>query len=119
MLRLRRLLPSLALCAALAAPGDWALADVFMWRDPQTGAKRMSNIPPRWVVERTRGPAVQVIRGNTVIDLNSSLSNPLPAAEPSARQRAMGEAAAAASSRPKETPPPPPQPSAPNPSDDD
>lgn len=114
-----RLLSLAACVASFALAGAPAWADMYMWRDPQTGAKRMSNIPPRWVVEQTRGPRVQVIRGNTVIDLNTSLSNPLPAAEPSARQRAMGEAAAAASSRPKEQPPAAPETPPASPPEDD
>lgn len=52
----------LGLVALLAAPAT-ALADLYRWRDPQTGSTRFSNLPPPWHGEnaRGRGPAVDVI----------------------------------------------------------
>lgn len=69
--------------AALAASP--AAADVFVWKDPQTGKTRMSNIAPPWLREPVPGrrvPTVDVIRDRKVIDPATAFANPqsLPAA---------------------------------------
>lgn len=99
--------PVLLVAAALLVPAMPAQADVYTWRDPQTGRKRMSNIPPRWVLENAVGPRVEVIRGNTVIDVGTSIAKPQEPAQPSAAQRALGAAAAAVYGRTVEVQPPP------------
>lgn len=50
----------LAIGATVAAP---ALADLYRWRDPETGSTRYSNVAPPWHGEgaRVRGPAVEVV----------------------------------------------------------
>ncbi len=78
----------LALLAALvvwAALHGLAHADIYMWTDPQTGQKRMSNLPPPWLgaPPTRRAPRVEVMRGNRVIDPLTALTtpqSPLPAA---------------------------------------
>jgi hypothetical protein len=95
----------LALLCAVAFTGT-AWADVYIWRDPQTGARRMSNVPPPWVRDNTRGPKVEILRDGKPISAEAASANPQAPAEPSARQRAAGEAAAAASGRPVVKPPP-------------
>lgn len=104
--RLLTPLATLALAALCTVPfaGGMAWADVYIWRDPQTGAKRMSNIPPLWVRENTRGPRVEVLRDGKPISAQAASSNPQAPAEPSERQRAAGAAAAAASGRPQGKP---------------
>jgi len=92
-----------ALCPGLFA-GGMARADVYIWRDPQTGAKRMSNIAPPWVRANTRGPRVEVLRDGKPISTQAATANPQAPAEPSERQRAVGAAAAAASGRPQGKP---------------
>ena len=103
---LAQALPACLVAVILLSPAA-ARADVYTWRDPQTGGKRMSNIPPRWVVENTVGPRVEVMRGSSIIDLNKALASPQEPAQPSAQQRARGAAAAAAHGRTVEAPPPP------------
>lgn len=82
----RFMFPALLLAAALLPPV--AVADMYTWRDPETGRTRMSNIPPPWVRDGSSGPRVEVIRGNRVIDIPTALSKPQPPAELSPSQRA-------------------------------
>ena len=68
--------------ALLAAP---AHADVFVWKDPQTGRTRMSNIAPPWLREPVPGkrtPKVEVVRDNKVIDPSVAFATPQRAPEP-------------------------------------
>lgn len=90
------------LCAGAFTGIAWA--DVYIWRDPQTGARRMSNVPPPWVRDNTRGPKVEILRDGKPISAQAAAANPQAPAEPSERQRAMGVAAAAASGRPQGKP---------------
>jgi hypothetical protein len=71
-----------ALLLALAAP---AAADLYRWRDPETGTIKISNIPPRWY-GKGGGPRVEVIASGVPADRaagaapGSGLANvPLPA----------------------------------------
>lgn len=62
-----------------------ALADVFVWKDPQTGRTRMSNIAPPWLREPVpgrRNPKVEVVRDNKVIDPSTAFATPQRAPEP-------------------------------------
>jgi uncharacterized iron-regulated membrane protein len=93
----------LALLCAVAFTGT-AWADVYIWRDPQTGARRMSNAPPPWIRDNTRGPKVEILRDGKPISAEAASANPQAPTEPSARQRAAGAAAAAASGRPQGKP---------------
>ncbi len=84
------------LAAALALAVVPAAADVFVWKDPQTGRTRMSNIAPPWVREPQpgqRAPKVEVIRERTVIDVQASFATPQAPAKPSEKQMAMGKRA--------------------------
>jgi len=62
MRRLMKSLLILALGAGVAVPAA-ALADLYRWRDSETGSTRYSNVAPPWHREgaRVRGPAVEVI----------------------------------------------------------
>ena len=71
---------------AMLAPA--AFADVYVWKDTQTGRTRMSTSPPEWLREGTPGPKVEVIRENRVIDAATAFTAPQPPAEMSERQRA-------------------------------
>ncbi len=93
---------SVLCCGGLGAGMAWA--DVYIWRDPQTGAKRMSNVPPPWVRDNTRGPRVEILRDGKPISAEAAAANLRAPAEPSERQRAVGAAAAAASGRPQGKP---------------
>lgn len=75
---------SLLACLPLAAA-----ADMYTWRDPQTGRTRMSNSPPQWLRDGQPGPRVEVIRGNQVIDPAKAFATPQAPAQMSERQRAM------------------------------
>lgn len=62
-----------------------AAADVYIWKDPQTGKTRMSNIAPPWLREPVPGqrvPKVEVVRDNKVIDPRVALSTPQAPAPP-------------------------------------
>ena len=62
-----------------------ASADVFVWKDPQTGRTRMSNIAPPWLREPVPGqrmPKVEVVRDNKVIDPAVAFATPQPAPPP-------------------------------------
>jgi len=51
--------------AALGAPSADARADVYRYRDPQTGRIKLTNVPPPWLKspgQASRGPSVEVIR---------------------------------------------------------
>lgn len=50
--------------------GVAAIADIYVWRDPESGQKKFSNIPPAWYREEQRvtGPRVVVMRGSEVVD---------------------------------------------------
>jgi len=56
--------------AALLLAGGPALAQVYSWKDPETGQTRFSNIAPRWYSrgETVSGPRVIVTAGDKVID---------------------------------------------------
>ncbi|HEY5635622.1 MAG TPA: DUF4124 domain-containing protein [Burkholderiales bacterium] len=81
----------LAIGAAMAVPAA-ALADLYRWRDPETGSTRFSNVAPPWHGDgaRTRGPAVEVIP--------RPKPNPLAAA-PATANGTSGPAKAAAAPR--------------------
>ena len=71
-----------AVMLLLARP---ALADMFVWKDPDTGKTRMSNIAPPWLREPVPGrrmPKVEVVRDNKVIDPGTALANPQRPPEP-------------------------------------
>ena len=91
------------LAASLSAPP--AAADVFIWKDPQTGKTRMSNIAPSWLREPVPGqrvPKVEVIRDRKVIDATTAFANPQRLPEPAPAIKATPPAAAGqpAGSRP-------------------
>ena len=93
---------ALAVGALAALP---AAADVFTWKDPQTGKTRMSNIAPPWLREPVPGqrvPKVEVIRDNKVIDPATAFANPqrLPAQAPVIKSPPAAGAAPPAGSRP-------------------
>ena len=70
-----------------------ASADVFVWKDPQTGRTRMSNIAPPWLREPVPGrrmPKVEVVRDNKVIDPSVAFATPQRAPEPPANAAAKG-----------------------------
>lgn len=77
-----------ALVLTAAALPTASMADMFIWKDPETGRTRMSNIPPLWLRDGSIGPRVEVLRGNRPIDASAAFANPQPPAELSARQRA-------------------------------
>ncbi len=99
---LKSVLAALALSAAALPPA--AMADMYTWKDPQTGRTRMSNIPPPWLRDSSAGPKVEVIRGNQLITPAVAFSKPQPPAELSARQRAA--AGLPAQDKPAVTPEP-------------
>jgi hypothetical protein len=75
-------------CAMLVALDG--RADVYVWKDPQTGSTRMTNVPPPWVrspPEQRRTPKVEVIRGSKVMDPATAAAplQPEARAKPSAR----------------------------------
>ena len=82
--------------ATLALVAVPAGADVFVWKDPQTGRTRMSNIAPAWVRDPQpgqRAPKVEVVRDRKVIDVQTAFAAPQEAARPSEKQMAMGKRA--------------------------
>ena len=84
---------------ALMVWGASARADVFTWKDPQTGRTRMSNIPPPWLRDPQPGqrvPKVQVIRENKVIEPAAAFAAPQLPATPSQQQMRAANPAAAA-----------------------
>jgi hypothetical protein len=59
------------LAVLLAAVPQLTQAQVYTWRDPQSGATRISNVAPAWYrhyAEVAPGPRVVVTLGRTVID---------------------------------------------------
>jgi hypothetical protein len=91
MIPSRTFLPAAAIAATLIAAAAPAAADMFVWKDPETGRTRMSNIPPPFLREPPpsgRAPKVEVIRDRKVIDAATAFSNPQPPATPSERQLA-------------------------------
>jgi hypothetical protein len=60
----------IGLAAALAFLAAPAIAQVYSWRDPTTGERRISNFPPPWYSrgEQARGPRVVATAGNKVVD---------------------------------------------------
>lgn len=80
---------SIASALLLAALPLAAAADMYSWKDPQSGRTRMSNSPPQWLREGLAGPRVEVIRENKVIDVGTAFAKPQEPAQMSARQRAM------------------------------
>lgn len=71
------------LAGAFAAAS--ASADVFVWKDPQTGRTRMSNIAPPWLREPVPGkrmPKVEAVRDNKVIDPAVAFATPQRPPEP-------------------------------------
>lgn len=112
-----RLPPQLTLAALLLAGTAMppaAVADMYTWKDPETGRTRMSNIPPPWLRDGSPGPKVEVIRGNQLITPAAAFAKPQPPAELSARQRAA--AGLPAQDKPAAAPEPP---KASRPSDED
>ncbi len=74
---------AMLLAGAFAAAS--ASADVFVWKDPQTGRTRMSNIAPPWLREPVPGqrmPKVEVVRDNKVIDPSVAFATRQPAPPP-------------------------------------
>lgn len=81
-----------ALLSLLAGP---VCADVYIWKDPETGRTRMTNIPPPWVREPAAGrrlPQVEVIRDGRLIDPGTALANPQPAPARAEDERRESEA---------------------------
>lgn len=74
-----------ALVAALgmALPAAWpAFADVYIWIDPRTGKKSMSNYLPTWLRDAQPGqklPKYEIWRDGRQIDLATALGTPQPA----------------------------------------
>ena len=82
------------LAGAFAAAS--ASADMFVWKDPQTGRTRMSNIAPPWLREPVPGkrmPKVEVVRDNKVIDPALAFATPQPAPPPPPANAASNAAA--------------------------
>lgn len=55
--------PALLLCLAALGAASPALAQVYEWIDPESGRKRLSNVPPPWLRQplgERPGPRVQV-----------------------------------------------------------
>jgi hypothetical protein len=71
----------------LTAAGD-AYAEMYRWRDPQTGTTKYSNVPPPWYRRGEGGPSVQVIVDGKPVD------RPPPVAGGVARPTAQEAAAA-------------------------
>jgi len=85
---------AMLLAGAFAAAS--ASADVFVWKDPQTGRTRMSNIAPPWLREPVPGkrmPKVEVVRDNKVIDPSVAFATPQPAPPPPSANAASNAAA--------------------------
>ncbi len=85
---------AMLLAGAFAAAS--ASADVFVWKDPQTGRTRMSNIAPPWLREPVAGqrmPKVEVVRDNKVIDPSVAFATPQPAPPPPPANAASNAAA--------------------------
>lgn len=82
---------TLAIGAAMVVPAV-AHADLYRWRDPETGSTRFSNVAPPWHGDgaRVSGPAVEVIP--------RPKPNPLAAA-PAKASGSSGSAKAAAAPR--------------------
>ena len=77
-----------ALCAAtlLAMLGAAlpAAADVYIWIDPKTGKKAMSNFLPSWLRDAQPGqklPKYEIWRDGNKIDLATALGTPQPLPE--------------------------------------
>jgi hypothetical protein len=83
----------LAVLAGVMLAAGPVHADVYVWKDPQTGRTRMTSTPPEWVREGTSGPTVEVIRENRVIAPAAAFAKPQAPAELSARQRATASQA--------------------------
>ena len=84
------------LAVTLALTAAPAAADMYVWKDPQTGRTRMSNIPPPWLRDPQPGqrvPKVEVVRERKVIDVQAAFATPQEAAKPSEKQMAMGRRA--------------------------
>jgi len=60
----------IALAAAFSLVGNVAYAQVYSWKDPDTGHSRFSNIPPPWYSrgEIVSGPRVIETLGGKVVD---------------------------------------------------
>jgi len=90
----RTYLLAAAIAAALITAAAPAAADMFVWKDPETGRTRMSNIPPPFLREppaRGRVPKVDVIRDRKVIDAATAFANPQQPATPSPSQLAKAK----------------------------
>ncbi|MCU0896538.1 MAG: hypothetical protein MUC55_03465 [Burkholderiales bacterium] len=78
---------ALALAAGMfcaAAAGDLA-AELYRWRDPQTGATHYSSVPPAWYRRGEGGPPVQVIIDGKAVDRPSDVATPPVQAPPPPR----------------------------------
>jgi hypothetical protein len=78
-----------------------ALADMYVWKDPDTGKTRMTNIVPPWLREPVPGkrmPRVEVVRDNKVIDPGTALANPQRPPEPVSNPAAKAGAGTPAAS---------------------
>lgn len=65
-----------------------AAADVYIWIDPKTGKKAMSNFLPSWLRDAQPGqklPKYEIWRDGKKIDLATALGSPPPPPEPPAR----------------------------------
>ncbi len=86
------LLVLLVLCLMLASS---ARADVYMWKDPETGKTRMTNILPPWLRGAKPGdsvPKVEIIRDGKVLDPATAFA-PAEPAPVSTRRRGEAEGA--------------------------
>ncbi len=80
---------ALLLCAMFIAMD--CSADVYVWKDPQTGATRITSMPPPWLKSpgaHRRAPKVEVIRGTKVMDPATAAATPQAEARPKPAPRA-------------------------------
>jgi hypothetical protein len=87
----RARVPAIATAAAIvctAAPGEVA-AELYRWRDPQTGATHYSSVPPAWYRRGEGGPSVQVIVDGKAVDRPPEAAS-VPAPPPAPQRVAPG-----------------------------
>jgi hypothetical protein len=92
---MNRVIALSAVIAASLAAAALAHAQIYRYRDPQTGQVKYTNIPPPWLKNPgSRGPKVDVIR------------EPQPSAAPPPENMAPRDAGAKAPGTPPITPSP-------------
>lgn len=67
----KKILPALILSAAVCTVSAPALSQVYQWKDPESGATRISNTAPSWfrhAYGENRNPRVQVFYYGVLVD---------------------------------------------------